>query len=92
MSDTNDSVPAPETAAAAPPPYSAPQGEMAPTYAAPAPAYGGPMGAPDSSARSAAPAPASADDRHARLYTWYWYYKTSDEMKQHSGRHRRRSR
>src|SRR6476661_1496217 len=86
MSDTNDAVPAPDaTTAPAPPPYGTAQGGMAPAPAAPVAAY----------------APASAAGPVGKIrgtgtcilltivtlgfYTWYWYYKTHEEMKQHTG-------
>lgn len=90
MSDTNDSAAAPAadpTPAAAPPPYAAPQGEMvAPAYAAPAPAYGGAMTATGELGKiRGTGACVLLSIVTLGFYTWYWYYKTSDEMKRHSG-------
>jgi hypothetical protein len=83
MTDTNDPIPAPDTAAA-PPPYAAPAG-------VPAPAYGGAM----------APMPGLVDGPVGKvrstgtcvlltivtlgIYSIFWFYKTHDEMKRHSG-------
>jgi hypothetical protein len=83
MSDTNDSAPAADqTSAAAPPPYSAPQGGMvAPAAAAVAYQTGA---APIGKIRGTG-ACILLTIVTLGFYTWYWYYKTSDEMKQHSG-------
>ena len=84
MTETNDPT------ASAPPPYGTPA--PAPTGGVPAPAMaGGPL----------APMAGTADGPLGKVrstgtcvlltivtlgfYTWYWYYKTHDEMKQHSG-------
>jgi hypothetical protein len=82
MSDANDPAPTAEQPSVLPPP-------PPPSGAVPAPAYG------------AAPAtmPATMPIGTIRntgtcilltivtlgFYTWYWYYKTHDEMKRHSG-------
>ena len=81
MTETNDPT------AAAPPPYSTP----APAGGVPAPAMSGGL----------APMPGPVDGPIGKVrstgtcilltivtlgfYTWYWYYKTHDEMKQHTG-------
>ena len=83
MTDTNEPVPAEQATTSTPPPYDAGM--------VPAPAPSAPVGY--------APAPASGPVGQVRntgtcvlltivtlgFYTWYWYYKTHDEMKQHSG-------
>lgn len=86
MSDTNDSAPAPEaTSAAAPPPYSAPQGEVvAPAPAAPA-AYAAPGATGELGKIRGTGACVLLSIVTLGFYTWYWWYKTHDEMKRHSG-------
>lgn len=85
MSDTNDSVPAPDTtAAAAPPPYSAPTGEVTPAPAAPVATYAAPGAGPVGKIRGTG-ACVLLTIVTLGFYTWYWYYKTSAEMKDHSG-------
>lgn len=84
MSDTNEPVPAEQTTSSAPPPYDA--------GAVPAPA------APAAPVAGFAPIPSTGPVGKVRgtgacigltiitlgIYSWYWYYKTHDEMKQHS--------
>ena len=87
MTESNDPTPVSDPAAA-PPPYGTP----APGGGVPAPAMaGGPL----------APMAGPADGPIGKVrstgtcvlltivtlgfYTWYWYYKTHDEMKQHTG-------
>ncbi|MBZ5737644.1 DUF4234 domain-containing protein [Nocardioides mangrovi] len=86
MTDSNDPTPAPE-AASVPPPYGAPAPDAVP---APAPGM-----------TAMAPMPGLVDGPVGKVrstgtcvlltivtlgfYTWYWYYKTHDEMKRHSG-------
>lgn len=85
MTDTNEPVPAEQTASSAPPPYDA--------GAVPAPAY------PAAPVAGFQPVPSTGPIGKVRstgtcilltivtlgFYSWYWYYKTHDEMKQHSG-------
>lgn len=87
MTESNDPTPASDPAAAPPP------------YGTPAP--GGGVPAPPMPAGSLAPMGGSADGPIGKVrgtgtcvlltivtlgfYTWYWYYKTHDEMKQHTG-------
>jgi hypothetical protein len=85
MSDTNESVPAPDTTtAAAPPPYGTSQGGMTPAPAPPvayaAASAAGPIGKVRGTGACILLTIVTLG-----FYTWYWYYKTSDEMKQHSG-------
>ncbi|HEY0948608.1 DUF4234 domain-containing protein [Nocardioides sp.] len=84
MTESNDPTPVDPQDGSVPPPF----GEGAPTPA-PAPAYAGPMHA----------APAAGPIGEVRstgtcilltivtlgFYSWYWYYKTHDEMKRHTG-------
>src|SRR4051794_24539882 len=81
MTDNNEPVSA-EQPASAPPPY-----------------YAGAVPAPAAPPAGYAPIPATGPVGKVRstgtcvlltivtlgLYSWYWYYKTHDEMKQHSG-------
>jgi Domain of unknown function (DUF4234) len=85
MTDINEPVPAEQTAPSAPPPYHA--------GAVPAPA------APAAPVAGFQPVPSTGPIGEVRstgtcvlltivtlgFYTWYWYYKTHDEMKRHSG-------
>lgn len=84
MTETNEPA---ESASAVPPPY-----EAAPPAPAPVPAMaGGAMAAPYAAA--AGPVGKIRSTGTCVLltivtlgfYTWYWWYKTHDEMKQHSG-------
>ncbi|WP_243056648.1 DUF4234 domain-containing protein [Nocardioides sp. SR21] len=85
MSDTNDSVPAPDTtSAAAPPPYSAPSGSVAPAPAAPVAAYAAPAAGPVGKVRSTGTC-VLLTIVTLGFYTWYWWYKVHAEMKEHSG-------
>ena len=83
MTDTNEPVPTEPTSASAPPPYAGSSSSAVP--AAPVVGY--------------QPAPATGPIGTVRgtgmcilltivtlgFYTWYWYYKTHDEMKRHTG-------
>jgi hypothetical protein len=86
MTESNDPTPVSPQSSSVPPPF----GEATPAPAAPAaPAYAGPTHA----------APAAGPIGQVRstgtcillaivtlgIYTWFWYYKTHDEMKRHSG-------
>lgn len=82
MTETNDPAPveptptAPETGSVPPPPHSAVPA---------APAYGGvPTVAPIGQIRSTGTC-VLLTIVTLGFYTWYWFYKTHDEMKQHSG-------
>ena len=84
MTDTNEPVPAEPTTSSAPPPYDA--------GAVPAPVPAAPVA-------GFSPVPSTGPIGKVRgtgacigltvitlgIYSWYWYYKTHDEMKQHSG-------
>ena len=78
MTEANDPAPAAEQPDAVPPPP--------PTEAAvPAPAYAGqPATMPIGTIRSTGTC-ILLTIVTLGFYTWYWYYKTSDEMKQHTG-------
>jgi quinol-cytochrome oxidoreductase complex cytochrome b subunit len=87
MTESPDPTASAPDPAAAPPPYGAP----APAGGVPAPAMSAPL----------APMAGPADGPLGKIrgtgmcvlltivtlgfYTWYWYYKTHDEMKQHTG-------
>lgn len=85
MSETNEPVPAEQTSSSAPPPYAS--GAVPPPAVPAAPVAG------------FSPIPSTGPVGKVRgtgacigltiitlgFYTWYWYYKTHDEMKQHSG-------
>jgi len=86
MTESNEPAPVDPQSGSVPPPF----GEGAPTPApTPAPAYAGPM--------HAAPAAGPVGEIRSTgtcilltivtlgFYSWYWYYKTHDEMKRHSG-------
>jgi len=87
MTEPNDPVdPTPEDAAA-PPPYSAPppaEGAV-PAYAAPAPLA--PTGVADGPVGQVRNTGTCVLLTIVTLgfYTWYWWYKTHDEMKRHTG-------
>lgn len=85
MSDTNDSAPAVEpTSASAPPPYSAPQGEVvAAAPAAPAAPYQA-GSAPVGKIRGTGACILLMIITFG-IYGIWWYYKTHEEMKRHSG-------
>lgn len=84
----------PDPTASAPDPAAAP-----PPYGAPAPAGGVPAPAMPSAPLAPMAGPADGPIGKVRstgtcvlltivtlgFYTWYWYYKTHDEMKQHTG-------
>jgi len=78
MTEANDPAPAAEQPDAVPPPP--------PTGAAvPAPAYAGrPATVPVGTIRSTGTC-ILLTIVTLGFYTWYWYYKTHEEMKQHSG-------
>jgi hypothetical protein len=82
MTETNDPT------AAAPPPYSTPApagGVPAPaTAGAPLATMGGPADGPIGKVRSTGTC-ILLTIVTLGFYTWYWYYKTHDEMKQHTG-------
>ncbi|CAI9415930.1 DUF4234 domain-containing protein [Nocardioides sp. T2.26MG-1] len=86
MTESNDPTPVSPESSTVPPPF----GEATPAPAAPAaPAYAGPSHA----------APAAGPIGQVRstgtcillsivtlgIYGWFWYYKTHEEMKQHTG-------
>lgn len=85
MTDINDPAPAEQTTSSTPPPYHA--------GGVPAPA------APAAPVAGFQPVPAAGPVGKVRstgtcvllsivtlgFYTWYWFYKTHDEIKQHSG-------
>lgn len=86
MTESNDPTPVSPQSGSVPPPF----GEATPVPAAPAaPAYAGPTHA----------APVAGPIGQVRstgtcilltivtlgIYSWFWYYKTHEEMKQHSG-------
>lgn len=85
MSDTHEPAPAEPTSSSAPPPYAG--GAMPPPAVPAAPVAG------------FAPIPSTGPVGKVRgtgacigltiitlgIYSWYWYYKTHDEMKLHSG-------
>lgn len=93
MTETNEPTPTEPTptdsTAAAPPPFQAPAADATPEVA-PAPA------APAATAYAAGNPAALGKIRGTGacvlltivtlgFYTWYWYFKTSEEMKEHSG-------
>lgn len=85
MSDTNESAPAAEpTDASAPPPFSAPQAEVvaAPAAAPAAPYQAG--SAPIGKIRSTGTCILLMIVTFG-IYGIWWYYKTHEEMKRHSG-------
>lgn len=84
MTETNE--PPPDQSAAAPPPFEAAPPASAPVPAAPAApaAYAPPGGAPLGKIRSTGTC-VLLTIVTLGFYTWYWYYKTHDEMKRHSG-------
>jgi hypothetical protein len=88
MSETNEPVPPAQPAESVPPPYAA--APTAPTGMVPgAPAAAAPYGyqagaAPLGKIRSTGTC-ILLSIVTLGIYTWYWYYKTHDEMKQHSG-------
>ncbi|GAA4376350.1 DUF4234 domain-containing protein [Nocardioides caricicola] len=85
MSDTNDSVPAPDTtSAAAPPPYSAPSGAVTPAPAAPVAGYAAPAAGPVGKIRGTGACILLMIVTFG-IYGIWWYFKTHDEMKRHSG-------
>jgi len=85
MSDTNDSAPAAEpTSASAPPPYTAPQAEVVPAApAAPAAPYQA-GSAPIGKIRGTGACILLMIITFG-IYGIWWYYKTHEEMKRHSG-------
>jgi hypothetical protein len=73
--------------ASAPPPFSTPApagGVPAPTHAAPLAPMGGVADGPIGKVRSTGTC-VLLTIVTLGFYTWYWYYKTHDEMKQHTG-------
>jgi len=82
VTETNE--PTPETSATepVPPPYDAASVPAQP--AAAAAAYAAPGAAPIGQIRSTGTC-ILLSIVTLGFYTWYWYYKTHDEMKQHSG-------
>jgi hypothetical protein len=85
MSDTNDSTPAPDQSAV-PPPYGEPVAAGVPVAAAPAApmAMTGLVDGPVGKIRSTGTC-VLLSIVTLGFYTWYWFYKTHDEMKRHSG-------
>lgn len=83
MTEANDPVPTPPQQDAVPPPPP-PTGAMAPSYGG-SPAYAG--GAPTMSIGTIRSTGTCILLTIVTLgfYTWYWFYKTHDEMKQHTG-------
>lgn len=89
MSETNDptasapepAAPPPAPDASAPPPYSGPP---APTAAAPLAPMAGPADGPIGQVRSTGTC-VLLTIVTLGFYTLYWWYKTHDEMKQHTG-------
>ena len=82
MTETNEPAPAAEQPDAVPPP------PPPPTGAVPAPAYSGqPATMPIGTIGTIRSTGTCILLTIVTLgfYTWYWYYKTHDEMKQHSG-------
>ncbi|MDI6910041.1 DUF4234 domain-containing protein [Nocardioides sp.] len=87
MTESNDPTPVSPQSASAPPPFG--EATPAPAAAPAAPAYAG--------AAHAAPAAGPIGEVRSTgtcillsivtlgIYSWYWYYKTHDEMKRHSG-------
>jgi len=87
MTESNDSTPLEPQSASVPPPFG--EATPAPAAAPAAPAYAGPTHA----------APAAGPIGQVRstgtcilltivtlgFYSWFWYYKTHDEMKRHTG-------
>ena len=87
MTESNDSAPVSPQSASVPPPFG--EATPAPAAAPAAPAYAGPTHA----------APAAGPIGQVRstgtcilltivtlgIYSWFWYYKTHDEMKRHTG-------
>jgi hypothetical protein len=89
MTESNDPTPTPDLTPAAPPPYGGPS------------AAGSGVPAPPPSGYPLAPMAGPADGPIGQVrstgmcvlltivtlgfYTWYWFYKTHDEMKQHTG-------
>ncbi|WP_198346437.1 MULTISPECIES: DUF4234 domain-containing protein [Nocardioides] len=78
--------PAPEAGTPAPPPapYSAPPAAPVPTAAAPLAPMAGPADGPIGQVRSTGTC-VLLTIVTLGFYTWYWWYKTHDEMKQHTG-------
>ncbi|GAB6986305.1 DUF4234 domain-containing protein [Nocardioides pyridinolyticus] len=83
MTDTNESVPAEQTASSVPPPYAA---SAVPAPAAPAAPVAGPIPStgPVGKVRSTGTC-VLLTIVTLGVYSWVWYYKTHDEMKQHTG-------
>lgn len=83
MTETNEPTPATSETEPVPPPYGA---ESVPAQAGAATAaYGaGPGAGPIGQIRSTGTC-ILLSIVTLGFYTWYWYYKTHDEMKQHSG-------
>src|SRR6478736_5151137 len=73
MTETNDPTPTPDQTTAAPPPIG---GALAP--------MAGPADGPIGKVRSTGTC-VLLTIVTLGFYTWYWYYKTHDEMKQHTG-------
>ncbi|MBB3041430.1 DUF4234 domain-containing protein [Nocardioides soli] len=88
MTETNDPTGSTPDPAAAPPPYSAPapSGGAAPAYpsAAPLAPMAGPADGPIGQVRNTGTC-VLLTIVTLGFYTWYWWYKTHDEMKQHTG-------
>lgn len=85
MSDTNEPTPATADTAndAAPPPYAA-SSVPAPAAAAPLAPMAGPADGPVGKIRGTG-ACVLLTIVTLGFYSWYWFYKTHDEMKRHSG-------
>ena len=91
MTESNDPAPAVPETAAAPPPYGASPATPPP----PVPAYGNAPAAPAYAAAPVGNAPIGKVRSTGTcillaivtlgIYTWVWYFKTHEEMKQHSG-------
>jgi Domain of unknown function (DUF4234) len=83
VTETNDPTPATSASESTPPPYDA---SSVPAQPAPATAaYGAaPAAGPIGQVRSTGTC-VLLTIVTLGFYTWYWYYKTHDEMKQHSG-------
>ena len=85
MTETNDpTASAPDPAATAPPPPAPYAATPAPAPAAPLAPMGGPADGPIGQIRSTGTC-VLLTIVTLGFYTWYWWYKTHDEMKQHTG-------
>ena len=87
MTESNDPTASAPDPAAAPPPYGTPApgaGVPAPATASPLAPMAGPTDGPIGKVRSTGTC-VLLTIVTLGFYTWYWYYKTHDEMKQHTG-------